>query len=260
MKRRILSLLTVLALLQGGRALAAAYVITAGNAHVRTGPGLDYATIGTAPDQTSLVYVNESAQDERGVIWYKVAYGESYGWVSSTVSRLDEETTASDWSSAFDALAPSTQSMVRALSRVNVRTGPGIGYEAVGVLEEGAQARYIGNSSFDAQGMLWYQIEYDSFGSYWVSSAYVELVSSQGIERFEDSAPKLTGTAVEATGGKTNIRSGPGLSYADLGTLEKGDVATYLGSYATDERGVVWYCVSVGDITGWVSSKYATLY
>ena len=42
--------------------------------------------------------------------------------------------------------------------------------------------------------------------------------------------------------------------------MQKGESATYLGSYSTDERGVVWYQVRFEGQTGWVSSRYTTLY
>ena len=55
------------------------------------------------------------------------------------------------------------------------------------------------------------------------------------------------------------LRTGPGRDYAQLTILEGGDSATYLGSLATDERGVTWYKVYYHGYTGWVSSTYSTL-
>lgn len=62
-------------------------------------------------------------------------------------------------------------------------------------------------------------------------------------------------TKVTATG-NCNIRSGPSKSYSIRGVLKKGKKATYLNSYRTDYRGVIWYKVYYQGKTGWVSSMY----
>lgn len=61
------------------------------------------------------------------------------------------------------------------------------------------------------------------------------------------------------TTGSVNMRSGPGLSYEIVTCVSQNKTLTYLGESNTDERGVVWYKVSLKDKTGWVSSKYAVL-
>ena len=55
---------------------------------------------------------------------------------------------------------------------------------------------------------------------------------------------------------RVNIRTGPGLSYADIGTIYYGETATWLGESSTDSRGVVWYKVRWKGREGWVSSRY----
>lgn len=64
---------------------------------------------------------------------------------------------------------------------------------------------------------------------------------------------------VEATA-SVNLRSGPGLSYRDLGTIHKGDTLSYLDKNSTDSRGVVWYKVKYDGSSAWISSKYSELY
>ena len=59
--------------------------------------------------------------------------------------------------------------------------------------------------------------------------------------------------------GDSNVRTGPGLSYAGIDVAKKDSVRTYLFDSAVDDRGVIWYCVGDGDTTGWVSSKYTQL-
>ena len=63
---------------------------------------------------------------------------------------------------------------------------------------------------------------------------------------------------VEITGGSVNVRSAPGTSSRDIGTVHKGDILIYQG--ITEEAdGKPWYLVVYANSNGWVSSKYAQL-
>lgn len=57
-----------------------------------------------------------------------------------------------------------------------------------------------------------------------------------------------------------NVRTGPGLSYKDIGTIHKGDTLSYEDKSSVDNRGVVWYRVEFDDEYAWVSSRYCKLY
>ena len=131
----------------------------------------------------------------------------------------------------------------------NVRSGPGLGYSQLTVMHSGDTATYLGESSVDDRGVTWYKVKFDGVSG-WVSSKYGTLHggSSGG-----------SGSKVYATG-DLNIRSGPGLSFDRLGTMFEGDSAAYLGESSVDSRGVTWYKVKYGSLTGWVSSVYASLY
>lgn len=65
------------------------FVKTTGNVHVRKGPGLDYAEMGTLDKGTLISYLGSSKKDERGVRWYKINYNGKVGWVSSKYSKLN---------------------------------------------------------------------------------------------------------------------------------------------------------------------------
>ena len=64
------------------------------------------------------------------------------------------------------------------------------------------------------------------------------------------------GAYVEATG-NVYVRTGAGLSYSTLGTVDEGTRLTYLNESRNDERGVTWYKVSFDSTTGWISSRYS---
>ena len=61
---------------------------------------------------------------------------------------------------------------------------------------------------------------------------------------------------ITGNGGKSNVRTGPGLEYRSLGTLHSGESLRYLHDTATDDRGVTWYKVRWNGREAWVSSRY----
>ena len=63
---------------------------------------------------------------------------------------------------------------------------------------------------------------------------------------------------VTITGDAVNVRKGPGLEYAILGTAHKGDKLTY-GGQQREDGARVWYLVDFHNQNGWVSGKYARL-
>ena len=230
-----------------GSFTAVKYVETTGNVNIRKGPGLDYGTLGSVPAGTFLEYLNESRVDGRGVTWFKVIYQSSTGWISSRYSRLD------GWTETVQTYVQATGGLV------SVRTGPSVNYEGVGTLEKGEKVLYLGEKAYDANGNAWYKVQYYNYFQGWVSSTYSKLVegTSAGVPK---TSTNVVGSYVKATGGNSNLRSEPNLNGKDLGTMHKGETATYLGSSSVDQRGVTWYRVQFEGKTGWVSSRYTTLY
>ena len=85
------------------------------------------------------------------------------------------------------------------------------------------------------------------------------LVGTASAATFTQSnSSSLSAPYVEATG-SVNLRSGPGLGYKDIGTINKGTTLSYLHQFSTDERGVVWYRVHYKNSSAWISSKYSEL-
>ena len=75
----------------------------------------------------------------------------------------------------------------------------------------------------------------------------------------------LSGTAlaagyVQATGGDVYLRTSPSLNGEKLDAMQENQTAAYLNGSAIDERGVLWYRVRFEGQTGWISSRYTTLY
>ena len=60
-------------------------------------------------------------------------------------------------------------------------------------------------------------------------------------------------------GDSVNVRSGPGLDYAVVGSMSRGQRGRYLGQSRADERGMLWHRVRANGLEGWISSRYASL-
>lgn len=222
------------------------YVTATGNVNVRKGAGLDFSSMGTVNAGTSLKYLNETSVDDRGVAWFKVEFKNTTGWISSKYSKLDGDVN-------FEA------SYLRATAHVNVRSGPAGSYEDLGTLEKGEQVLYLHESAMDGNGDTWYKVQYYSYFQGWVIGKYAKLVTDD-----ESGVPAteldVVGTYVKATGGKSTLRGQPNVEAKNMGTIQKGQTAEYLGDYSVDERGVTWYKVEFNGKIGWVSSRYTTLY
>lgn len=147
----------------------------------------------------------------------------------------------------------------------NIRSGPSLGYSTIGSMAKGSGAPYLNESSIDDRGVAWYKIDYNGRTG-WVSSRYTMLRNgtwnggTTSVSSSSNSSNSTSHSYVKGTSGKSNLRTGPGLSYNEVGVLHKGETATFLNETSTDDRGVVWYKVSFDGNTCWVSSKYTTLY
>ena len=220
---------------RGGRTVQAL-----GDVTVRTRPNLEAGSLGTLKKGSYADYLGESATDDRGVRWYMIDYKGDEGWVSGRYAELlDDGDSGGDYGYSY----------VYATGNVSVRAKPNLNGSYIGTLLEGDTAEYMSEKSVDDRGVTWYQIEYKGKMG-WVSSKYAELDGNRG-----DAAVGY----VKATGDVT-VRSHPRLSGSFVGTLKKGNSATYLDESDIDDRGVEWYRIEFKGQKGWVSSRYTELF
>ena len=86
MKRFICMIMAMLMLMSA----ASAQILTTGSVNVRSGPGLDYETIGSIAEGKVVVFRNgieTVEEDERGVEWYHIGYKNINGWISSKYTK-----------------------------------------------------------------------------------------------------------------------------------------------------------------------------
>ena len=58
----------------------------------------------------------------------------------------------------------------------HIRTGPARSYSSIGVLRRGDEVKYLGRTSVDERGVVWYAIRYNGRDA-WVSSMYTRKVT-----------------------------------------------------------------------------------
>ena len=215
-------------------------IISGGDCNVRTAPSLSSGKIGVLYNGQSADCLGGQSVDDRGVVWYEIDYKGQSGWVSSKYAKLNGQSGEAAYVSVVDG-------------QCHLRLTPDLNGEVLAILEEGSLCVYQGRTSTDSRGVDWYQVSYNGKAG-WVSSMYTEI----GV----NNAPAVSssGSYVKATSHKVNLRDEPNLSGEDIGTMDKGETASYLGQKSTDSRGVIWYKVRFAGKTGWVSSRYTKLY
>ena len=216
--------------------------VTAG-LNLRTGPGTTHRILLTLPAGATRYGILGKDSDTAG--WYEIRYGGTVtGWVSAphvqTHGSLAGLTVT--WNPAPQLGLPTG-----AAYGLNVRSGPGIDHNRVGLITAGSTVRYdILGKDADAAG--WYQIRFgDAVG--WVHAGHVRTHGDLGGLRVTW-VPQLSLNAAAGTG--MAVHAGPGPGHTQVGFIVAGSTVRYeiLGKDA-DATG--WYQIRLGStVTGWV--------
>lgn len=175
MKNIIAALMTMVMLLAFCGAALADSVYFDGNSNVRTGPGLDYPSIGSVQEGDVLMSSGETRYDSRGVAWYEVDYGNGTGWVSSKYTSLItlNPNRYDDLDDYYTYDSP--DGAIIATGDCNIRTAPDINAPSIGVLSKGGILPLAGGDvRYDSRGVAWYNVDYNGTSA-WVSSTYASL-------------------------------------------------------------------------------------
>ena len=120
---------------------------------------------------------------------------------------------------------------------LNIRSGPGTGYGAVGSYNSGDRVTIL--EQFTYGNTTW-----GCTNKGWISMQYVDMDGT--VSNNTTTSTKLA----TVIGDKLNIRSGPGTTYGSVGYLTAGETVTILKTTVVD--GVTW-----GNIAqGWISMQY----
>ena len=156
----------------------------------------------------------------------------SKGWISLNYVYQDG-TTGSN----------TVKGTVTAGGGLNIRSGPGKGYNSVGTYAEGDSVTVLEQFTYD--GVTW-----GCTNKGWISMAYVDTGS--GTNSGSDSSSSGDKAIVTAESG-LRVRSGAGSAYDVVGSLKYGTKVTILSQKTVD--GTTWGEIS----TGWICMDYVTL-
>ncbi|PVE79278.1 hypothetical protein DC421_25520 [Priestia megaterium] len=203
-----------------GKAYAATvtYKVTASKLNVRSGAGTNYGIIGSVVKDQTLSVVSKSGS------WYKINYNGRTGYVSSDYVQASGITTPPAESTTYTVTA----------STLNVRSGAGTSYAAIGSVTKGQKLSVVSKSG------SWYKINYSGRTGY-VSSDYVQASGT---------TPPAESTTYTVTASTLNVRSGAGTSYASIGSVTKGQKLSVVSKSGS------WYKINYNGRTGYVSSDY----
>nr|WP_308201911.1 SH3 domain-containing protein [Priestia megaterium] len=143
------------------------YTVTASTLNVRSGAGTNYASIGSVTKGQKLSVVSKSGS------WYKINYNGRTGYVSSDYVQTSGTTPPAE-STAYTVTA----------STLNVRSGAGTNYAAIGSVTKGQKLSVVSKSGD------WYKINYNGRTGY-VSSDYVQASATASPKLVVDSFKTL---------------------------------------------------------------------
>ena len=246
--------------------------VTCGALNVRDGAGTNYPRIGgLTQGKTVNVYEEKDG-------WIRIGYGTGYGWVCAQYTTYKPKTdtkpetpgtetpgtetpgTETPGTETPGTETPGTTSSSSFQVRVtpsdglNVRTGPGTGYDRIGGLTQGTVVTVIDEKDG------WYKIEYEG-STGWVCAEYTEKVGSSTTEPSNPGTGENSGGESSSTGTKTiittdalNLRDAPSTSGTWIVTMPAGTKLEVL----EEKNG--WYKVNYNGQTGWCCADYTMVY
>ncbi len=136
--------------------------------NIRPNPSLLGEPLGLLPAGSAVEVIGKTAAED----WYRILYpeaAEGSGWVSAQYIRLADPAQVP----VIEETPPPADGNLGALTQqLNVRSGPGVAYEVLGILPPGSNITLLGITEDEN----WYKIAYaeapDGFG--WVYAPYVE--------------------------------------------------------------------------------------
>ncbi len=215
-------------------------------------PSLSGSIIATLPYNTYIRILGDSVTAD-GYDWYEAQLSDGTtgylvrGFVRG--SAPSNPTTPTPPAPATDGFVYG-DSVVVSTDLLNVRSLPSISASVLTVYGSGTVAVVTGDATV-ADGYTWYPV--DNYG--WVAGQYLVANSDSGSTPTtpDDEIINLTVTA-----DVLNVRSGPSLDSAIVGTRSFHDLVTF-HNRATAADGSTWTAINAEE-TQWVSSRYVNLH
>lgn len=176
-------------------------------------------------------------KDGENRTWYKILLSDGkHGWVASWVITVkapnDEKKSASD--------------KLIVAENINIRKGPGMGFDIVTHIGTKVEARGI-YEALDTEGKVWYLIRLPNNVEGWAASWVVD------VKQYSENKKTITGkmARIEPI---VNVREGPSIQSKLVKTITI--VSTYpILSQGNDINGKPWYEIKMeNNLVGWVAS------
>lgn len=155
-----------------------------GPLRVRSGAGTNHDTLGQLSTGKTFD-IEGTATDSSGTVWYKLTYNGRFGYVSSKYVKVTEMKDDGN-SGSGETSEPVTFQLgtTTAYDGLNVRKGPGTGYERLTTLPGGTSVTITGSAK-DSGGKVWYKYQYSASQDGYMCSDYVTVKTVTSDSQFE---------------------------------------------------------------------------
>lgn len=225
--------------------------ITAGLVAIRSGDGLGTPQIGTMSRGQQFFIIGQRPDGS----WINIQWRFGKAWVKASLTTFTPQT---GLGTAAANVAPVVNSGPRAIvnaGALNIRSGPGLGFTSLGSVKGGTVLPIIGRS----EGGVWLQVQ-SQYGVGWVNTIYVITRDYFGSAPIAVATDAVTLATFRTLGGSAHVRSGPGLGFDVVFSVDAGMNLTIIGQshngwwYIDSQFGKGWINKDLGHASGAVSS------
>ncbi len=199
--------------------------------NVRSGPGTEYSRVDIVAEGKRVAVIDQSGS------WYKVSFNGQTGYILADYVARDGSSSSSPSSSSSSS--DSGNATVTGGDSINVRKGPGTGYDRVTLVKEGQRVTVV-----DQNGS-WYKVSVGGQSGY---------IFSDFLIRDGSSAPVRANQSGNATVNEegVNVRSSASTNSSRVTTLSFGKRVTLT------EKDGNWYKISFDGRSGYIYGEYVT--
>ncbi len=227
-------------------------VISRTTLNVRKGPGTNHEKVGSLKPGAKVTILETTTVGNAA--WGRI----DQGWICMQYVQLDQPSadTGNQGTTTPGTTNPGTNpsgtpGTVYNCSKLNIRKGPGTHNQSLGYLMPGDGVMIYEQTVVN--GMPWGRMDLG-----WVCMNYIQLKNGSSNAGSTGNGSTNTGSAGAATGTVTGasalrVRSGPGASYPQVGTLMRGTKVTIMET--TVVSGVSWGRID----QGWICLSYVQM-
>ncbi|MCA9961822.1 MAG: SH3 domain-containing protein [Anaerolineales bacterium] len=215
--------------------------------NVRSGPDVAYPSVAVVNGGTQLNLIGRSSSN----VWVKVSLADGQqGWVNASLLILSADISYLPEASA-PALTTSPQAVING-GALNVRSGPGVGYNVVATVYGGQVVNLLGRSSGNS---AWVKVSLSSGTQGWLNITFTQPNVTVNDLPVVDGPPALA--TAEVIVAAANVRSGPSLDYASTAVIYQAQVVNLLGRNGDGS----WVKVQLASgQQGWVNTSLLKLF